>query len=130
MLEDEGLIVASNCYWTAPISIGVLTFDCPSDAVIASNGFVDPAFRGLRYLAAIKAFAAREFQTSGYRRMVSVVRWRNIASRHAHRHAKARPIFRIVVLRGPFRFRLVRATNTLSIGRWSTANPKFVAVGQ
>ena len=128
VLEVDGRIVAGNCYWTHAISDGVLTFGCPVDAVMASDAFVDPAFRGLRYLAAIKAFAAREFLTSGYRRMMSFSRWRNIASKHAHSHARARPLFRIVILRGPFGIRLIKERNTLSIGRWSTINRKFIVI--
>jgi hypothetical protein len=128
VLEHDGRIVAGNCYWINPISDGVLTFGCPVDAVMASNGFVDPAFRGLRYLAAIKAFAAREFLASGYRRMVSFSRWRNIASKRAHYYAKAHPIFRIVILRGPFRTRLVLDRKALSIGRWSNTDRKFIVM--
>jgi hypothetical protein len=120
VLEDEGRIVAVNFYWIDQISDGVLTIDFPVDAVLASDGFVDPAFRGSRYLAAIKAFAAREFVASGYRGMVSFSRWRNVSSKRAHRHARARPLFRIVILRGPFGIRLTKERNTLSLGRRST----------
>jgi GNAT superfamily N-acetyltransferase len=128
VLEDEGQIVAGNCYWTHAISDGVLTFGCPVGAVMASDAFVDPAFRGLRYLAAIKAFAAREFLAAGYRRMVSFSRWRNVSSKRAHGHARARPLFRIVILRGPFGIRLIVERAAIAIGRWSTTNRKFIVI--
>jgi len=37
-------------------------------------------------------------------------------------------LFRIVILRGPFRTRLIKARNALSIGRWSTTNPKLIVI--
>jgi hypothetical protein len=95
---------------------------------MGSNGFVDPAYRGLRYFAALKAFAAREFLTHGYQRMMSFSRWRNVSAKRAHRHARARPLFRIVILRGPFRLRLIKEGNTLSIGRWSATNRKLIVI--
>jgi hypothetical protein len=128
VLQDYGRVIAANCYWTHAISDGVFTFGCPADAVMASNAFVEPAFRGLRYLAAIKAFAAREFLAIGYRRMVSFSRWRNVASIRAHRYARAHPLFRIIILRGPSQIRLVWTNDSLSIGRWSTANRKFIVI--
>jgi len=128
VLEDAGRIVAVNFYWFDPVSVDVFTIRYPADAVMASNGFVDPAYRGLRYFAAIKAFAAREFLTSGYRRMVSFNRWHNVSANRAHGHAGDRPLFRIVILCGPFRIRLIKERNTLSIGRWSTTNRKAVVI--
>jgi hypothetical protein len=128
VLEDDGRIVAAIFYWTHAISDGVLTFDRPADAVMSSNSFVDQAFRGQRYLAAIKAFAAREFLAIGYSRMVSFSRWRNVASIRAHRHARARLLFRVIILRGPFQICLVWENESVSIGRWSTANRKLIAI--
>jgi hypothetical protein len=128
VLEDAGRIVAANIFWIDPVNIDVLTVRCPPGAVMGSNGFVDPAHRGLRYFAAMKAFAAREFRAQGYRGMVNFARWHNVAANHGHRHAKARPLFRVAILRGPSRLRLIKARNTLSLGRWSTTNPKLIVI--
>jgi len=129
VLEDAGQIVAANWYWINPVSVDVvLTIRYSADAVMASNSVVNPAHRGLRYFAALKAFAAREFLALGYRRMLSYRRWRNVSAKRAHRHAGARPWFRIVILRGPFRLRAIKERNTFSIGRWSTTNRKVIVI--
>jgi len=128
VLEDGGRIVAVNLFWIDPVGIDVLTVRCPTGGVMGSNGFVDPAYRGLRFFAAMKAFAAREFLARGYRGMVNFARWHNVSANRGHRHARARPLFRIAILRGPFRLRLIKEGNALSIGRWSKANPRLVVI--
>ena len=124
VLEDNGRLVARNCYWTHALSGGGgVMYDFPADAVMASDGFVSPGFRGQRYLAGIKAFAAQQFLADGYRRMLSVSRWRNAASIKAHGQVHALPLFRIVMVRGPFGIRAIWANDGISFARWSKGVP-------
>ena len=110
LLEENGNLVARNCYWLNDFLSGNdLQLKLSADTVAVSDSFVDPRYRGRRYIVALKAFAAREYLAAGYRRMVSVVRLRNTASIRAHRYAGARPIFRVVILRGPLQFRAIWA---------------------
>lgn len=126
ILEEKGRLVAWNCYWTNPINAGGLIYKPPADAVMATDGFVVPEFRGRRRLAAVKAFAARAFLEAGYRRMVSWSRWRNVASTRAHAHVGAHPMLRIVMIRGPYRLRAVWAGKRFSFGRLVKENRKVV----
>lgn len=128
VLQGDGRLVARNCYWTGDVGAGGLTYGLPADAVFASDGFVEPGFRGQRHLAAIKAFAARALLAAGYRRMVSASRWRNTASTRAHGNAAARPLMRLVVLRGPFRLRAVWAGGRVFLGRPSAERRMLVRI--
>jgi RimJ/RimL family protein N-acetyltransferase len=115
--ELDGRIVGWNIYQLGESDqLDWLKVVLPADAVMALGGFVVPAFRGRRILAAIKRFAGRWYCSHGVRRMISIVEPANVPSMNAHRNVGAAEV--MTIARGAFAgVEVIRVRRKWAIGR-------------
>jgi GNAT superfamily N-acetyltransferase len=118
--DEAGRIIGMNFYVAAEriraYSWLVVELAAGRD-VFAMGGLVAPERRGRNLLADIKGFAARDFATRGYGRMISLVEAGNVASMKAHARIGAVPLATLTRVRVG-RLELVWISRSLQHVRW------------
>ena len=123
VLDSDGQVVAWILYsFVDEPHYGWLVLRLPADAVYASTSYVLPDHRGHQTTARLMGFAARYFAGEGYKRLLSTVDARNIASMKAHGFIGARPAADLRIIR-LHRCRAVIRGGRLKFGCWNESRP-------
>ena len=123
VFESDSQVIGWNFYSFADEPhYGWMLLRMPIDAVYASTSYVLPDHRGNQTTARLKGFAARYFVGEGYKRMLSTVNFRNIASMKAHTFVGARPAADLRIIR-LHRCRAVIRRGRLKFGCWNDSHP-------